>query len=213
MKKLFKSLMSDSLFYLIFVISIMPLFFVEEIFSTPIYILLVAYFFLKIAYEYNLGKYPNKLLLLFDILGTLSLLFKFKFLILLRTIRIIRLVAKGKNIQILYNVFYNQREIFRSILIISFTYVILTSVLVFNIEPETFDNNYFNAFYWAGITLTTVGYGDIYPVTTIGKTVALLSSFFGIGIIALPTGIIAAEFKRSFKYKQTNEERDEWKVK
>ena len=48
--------------------------------------------------------------------------------------------------------------------------------------------------YWATISLTTMGYGDIYPVTTVGRIVTMLSSLFGIAIIALPAGIITAGY-------------------
>lgn len=48
--------------------------------------------------------------------------------------------------------------------------------------------------YWATVSLTTMGYGDIYPVTTTGRIVTMLSSVFGIAIIALPSGIITAGF-------------------
>lgn len=54
--------------------------------------------------------------------------------------------------------------------------------------------NIFDAFYWATISLTTVGYGDIYPVTTIGRIVTMISSVFGIAIIALPSGVITASY-------------------
>ena len=53
---------------------------------------------------------------------------------------------------------------------------------------------FFDAIYWATISLTTVGYGDIYPVTTIGRIVTMISSVFGIAIIALPSGVITAGY-------------------
>ena len=52
----------------------------------------------------------------------------------------------------------------------------------------------FEALYWATISLTAVGYGDIYPVTTIGRIVAMLSSIFGVAVVALPAGIITAGY-------------------
>lgn len=61
------------------------------------------------------------------------------------------------------------------------------------IVPDSF-GNFFDAIYWATVSLTTVGYGDIYPVTVIGRIVTMISSIFGIAIIALPSGIITAGF-------------------
>ena len=64
-------------------------------------------------------------------------------------------------------------------------------------NPETgkhlFDD-FFDAFYWAACTLTTVGYGDIYPVSDIGRLISIISSIVGIAIIALPSGIITAGY-------------------
>ena len=72
-------------------------------------------------------------------------------------------------------------------------YIIISALIVFNIEPDTF-NNFFEAIYWATVSLTTVGYGDIYPITNIGKLVSMVSSVFGIAIVALPSGIITAGY-------------------
>ena len=69
---------------------------------------------------------------------------------------------------------------------------------MFNVEPDSF-NTFFDAIYWSTVSLTTVGYGDIYPVTVLGRTVAMISSFFGIAIVALPAGIVTAEYLGSLK--------------
>ena len=66
-----------------------------------------------------------------------------------------------------------------------------------NINPHTGEENlhsYFDALYWATVTLTTVGYGDLCPVTDIGRVVSMLSSLFGVAIIALPSGVITASY-------------------
>lgn len=62
-----------------------------------------------------------------------------------------------------------------------------------NVEPNTF-NNFFDAIYWAVVSLTTMGYGDIYPVTVTGRIVTIFSAFIGIAIVALPSGIITAGY-------------------
>ena len=63
------------------------------------------------------------------------------------------------------------------------------------VQPEQFPN-VLSALWWAVCTLTTVGYGDVYPLTAIGKFFASVISLVGIGIIAIPTGIIAAGFNQ-----------------
>ena len=72
-------------------------------------------------------------------------------------------------------------------------YVLISALVIYNVEPESF-NTFFDAVYWATISLTTVGYGDLYPVTTIGRIVTMISSVFGIAIIALPSGVITAGY-------------------
>jgi voltage-gated potassium channel len=60
-------------------------------------------------------------------------------------------------------------------------------------QPQAF-NNAFSSFWWAVATITTVGYGDIYPITIAGKLISALISFLGIALVAIPTGIISAGF-------------------
>lgn len=72
---------------------------------------------------------------------------------------------------------------------------------MFNIEPETY-NNFFDAIYWATVSLTTVGYGDIYAVSVIGKVITMISSLFGIAIVALPAGIITAGYMEEIGQKE-----------
>ena len=72
---------------------------------------------------------------------------------------------------------------------------------MFNVEPETY-NNFFDAIYWATVSLTTVGYGDIYAVSVIGKVITMISSLFGIAIVALPAGIITAGYMEEIRQKE-----------
>ncbi len=72
-------------------------------------------------------------------------------------------------------------------------YIVISALIMFNLEPQSFDT-FFDALYWSTVSLTTVGYGDIYPVTVPGRIVAMISSFLGIAIVALPAGIVTAEY-------------------
>ena len=76
--------------------------------------------------------------------------------------------------------------------------MLLSALIMFNAEPDSFPT-FFDAFYWAMVTLTTVGYGDIYPVSVTGRVVSMISSFMGIAIVALPTGIITAGYMDALK--------------
>ena len=89
------------------------------------------------------------------------------------------------------NVFKKQKETFIAILVMAITYILVSALVIINVEPETFPT-YFDALYWATISLTTVGYGDVYAVTTIGKIITMISSFLGIAVVALPAGIITS---------------------
>ena len=64
-------------------------------------------------------------------------------------------------------------------------------------QPEVFKNA-FSGFWWSVTTMLTIGYGDIYPVTTAGTILATILSFLGVGAVAIPTGIISAGFVERF---------------
>ena len=72
-------------------------------------------------------------------------------------------------------------------------YIIITALAVFNAEPETF-KDFFDAIYWATVSLTTIGYGDICPTTAAGKLIAMVSTFVGMAVIALPSAVITAGY-------------------
>ena len=77
--------------------------------------------------------------------------------------------------------------------LIIFNPILISALVMFNAEPETF-GNFFDAIYWATVSLTTVGYGDIYATSVVGKVITMISAVFGIAIVALPAGIITAGY-------------------
>ena len=91
---------------------------------------------------------------------------------------------------------------------------------MFNVEPRinpitgdpTF-STFFDALYWATVTLTTVGYGDVCPVTEVGRFVSMLSSIFGVAIIALPSGVITASYMEEIRRQDAKEKENEAKNK
>lgn len=115
---------------------------------------------------------------------------------LFRTFRVFRALKAfrySKNINIIINVFKKQKDSLIVVCWLAVGYVIISALVMFNAEPETF-GNFFDAIYWATVSLTTVGYGDIYATSTLGKIVTMVSAVFGIAIVALPAGIITAGY-------------------
>ena len=120
---------------------------------------------------------------------------------LMRVLRVVKVIRYFEPLEIVLAVIRKQRKILYTVLSLAFFYILITAMIMFNAEedinPETgkylFDN-FFDAFYWAACTLTTVGYGDIYPVSDIGRVISVISSVVGIAIIALPSGIITAGY-------------------
>ena len=111
----------------------------------------------------------------------------------MRVFRSFKLFRYSKNAQIIANIFKKQKEPLGYVLLLALGYIIISALIVFNVEPDSF-NSFFDAVYWATVSLTTMGYGDIYPVTGIGRIVTMVSSIFGIAIVALPAGIITAGY-------------------
>ena len=110
-----------------------------------------------------------------------------------RVFRAFKMFRYSKSVRIIVSVFKKSRESLIAVGTLAIAYIIISALIVFNVEPESF-NTFFDAIYWATVSLTTVGYGDIYPVTTIGRIVTMISSVFGIAIVALPAGIITAGY-------------------
>ena len=115
---------------------------------------------------------------------------------LMRTFRVFRafkMIRYSKSISIIANVIRDQKTPLIAVGTLALGYILVSALVVFNVEPDTFDS-FFDAIYWATVSLTTVGYGDIYPVTTTGRIVTMISSFMGIAVVALPAGIITAGY-------------------
>ena len=89
--------------------------------------------------------------------------------------------------------FRKQKKVLSAVATMAVAYILISALVIYNVEPGSFET-FFDAIYWATISLTTVGYGDIYPITTIGRIVTMISSAFGIAIIALPSGVITAGY-------------------
>lgn len=120
---------------------------------------------------------------------------------LLKILRVVKVVRYFESLEIILSVIRKQRKILYTVLSLALFYTFITAMIMFNAEedinPETgkylFDD-FFDAFYWAACTLTTVGYGDLYPISDTGRIISIISSLVGIAIIALPSGVITAGY-------------------
>lgn len=216
-KKIYKILnqnaIYDTFMFTVIIMSIIPLAFVKQqswmtlIDRITVIIFIVDYilrWFVADKLSNKLNKFilypltPMAIIDLLSILPSITLLnssFKllkiFRLFRSLRLLKILKLVRYSKSITMICNVFKKQKETFITILVMAITYILVSALVIINVEPETFPT-YFDALYWATISLTTVGYGDVYAVTTIGKIITMISSFLGIAVVALPAGIITS---------------------
>lgn len=132
-----------------------------------------------------------------------------------KVFRVFRAFRYSKNICMVLNVFRKQRDSLMVVFGFAIAYVVISALVIFNAEPETFPTM-FDAIYWATISLTTVGYGDVYATSEVGKFITMVSAVLGIAIVALPAGIIIAgyqdelaEMKIEEKIKKTNRHKNQ----
>ena len=159
-------------------------------------------------------RYPFSFMAIVDLLSILpSLTFLnsgFKVLRLLRmsrafrVLRVFRALRYSRSLRIIGNVLRSSKDSLAAVGTLAIGYIFISSLIIFNAEPDSF-NNFFQAMYWATVSLTTVGYGDIYPVSTLGRAIAMVSSIFGMAIVALPSGIITAGYMRELEKERRSE--------
>ena len=191
-------------------VSMVPLMFKEQngvletIDTVTVYILFLDYILRWMSHDFisrwfrgrrtALVVYPVTPLALIDLvsllpsLGLLGHAFRF-----LRMFRIFKLFHYSQSFSRILRAFDKEKKVLGSVLMIAVAYIFISALAMFAYEPDTFDS-FFHALYWATTALTTVGYGDVYPVTDVGKLISMVSSLFGIAVIAMPAGIITSSF-------------------
>jgi len=179
-----------------------------ELFTTIIFI--IDYVLRLVTSDHKLKKggrsfliYPFTPMAIIDLLsilpsliavnGALKILKVLRLLRTLRVFRVFKVIRYSKSITIIINVFKKQKESLLVVGGLAVGYILVSALVVISIEPDTFPT-FFDAVYWATVSLTTVGYGDIYAVSAAGKVITMISSIFGIAIVALPAGIITAGY-------------------
>lgn len=185
-------------------------------------IFIVDYLLRLITADYKLDKggksfalYPFTPMAIIDLLsilpsviainGALRVLKVFRLLRTLRVFRVFKAVRYSKSISMIVNVFKKQKESLLVVCGLACGYILVSALIVISIEPETFPT-FFDAVYWATVSLTTVGYGDIYAVSTAGKIITMISSVFGIAIVALPAGIVTAGYMNELENSREKKE-------
>ena len=131
---------------------------------------------------------------------------------LVRLLRIFKLNRYSDALSSIGEVFRKKsQEIFVSIFFV-FILLVISSLLIYYAEhdaqPEQFANA-FSGLWWAVATLTTVGYGDIYPVTVLGRILGTIIAIMGIGMVAVPTGILSAGFVEILEQKNSSKQESE----
>ena len=203
-----------------------PLFWYFDIFSSVIYI--VDYILRWMTCDLRSEKPRWKAFLLYPftpmaILDLLSILPTFEVVSssyklaksarLLKIFRFTKIVHYLGPLEIFVTVVKKQWKLLMAVLLVAIFDILITAILIFQseqeIDPVTGEyifKSFHDAFYWATITLTTVGYGDFYPVSELGKTLSIISSLIGIGVIAMPASIITAGYMQELNRRMKEEE-------
>lgn len=133
----------------------------------------------------------------------------FRMIRIVRIFRLFRINAYSDSLHVIGEVIYGKRSQLVSSVVIILILMLGSSLCMYSLEheaqPDVFQNA-FSGIWWAASTLLTVGYGDIYPVTVLGKVFGIFITFLGVGMVAIPTGIISAGFVDQYsRLKRRNE--------
>lgn len=125
----------------------------------------------------------------------------FRMIRIIRIFRLFRINAYHDSLSVITSVIVERGQQLVASVFIIVVLMLASSLCMYSLEheaqPEVFSNA-FSGIWWATSTLLTVGYGDIYPITTLGKLFGILISFLGVGMVAIPTGIISAGFVNQY---------------
>ncbi len=214
-------------------VSIIPLLFREQpsfflYFDViPAIIFVIDYILRWITADYELKKgwvsfliYPFSFMAIIDMLSILPTIhmlsptFKAaRVTRLLRILRVVKFIRYYEPLEIIMAVIKRQGRILWTVFSLALFYIFITALIMFNAEEDVNPNtgeylfhNFFDAVYWAACTLTTVGYGDIYPVSQIGRFISMISAFVGVAIVALPSGIMTAGYLDELKARRDQKE-------
>lgn len=130
----------------------------------------------------------------------------FRMLRVARIFHLFRLNAKYDSFNVITTVLYEKKNQIISSVFIVVILMLASGLCMYSVEheaqPDVFKNA-FSSIWWSMSTLLTVGYGDIYPITTLGKVMAICIAYLGVGAVAIPTGIISAGFVEQYQRKSS----------
>lgn len=193
--------------------------------TVSLIVFLIDYILRLITADYEMEKgaksfliYPITPMAIIDLISILPFIITvnngFRVLRLLRIIKTLRVFRSfkifrySKNFDRIVKVLKLETKPLLTVLSLAIFYVLFTSLVMFNIEPQTFDG-FFDAVYWSVISLTSIGYGDISPVSDIGRAFTVISAIVGVAIIALPSGIITAGYMEILREDKSDKSGDE----
>ena len=135
-----------------------------------------------------------------DMLSFLPHLLSFFFRV-VRIFRLFRINAYYDGLNVIGEVIRSKKDQILSSVFIILVLMMASSLCMYGLEheaqPQVF-RNAFSGFWWAVSTLLTVGYGDIYPITALGRLFGIAITFLGVGMVAIPTGILSAGFVEQY---------------
>ena len=125
----------------------------------------------------------------------------FRLFRIVRIFRLFRINAYYDSLNVITEVIVGKKQQLLSSLFILSVLMVASSLCMYSLEhdaqPEVFSNA-FSGLWWSVSTLLTIGYGDIYPITPLGKAVSIVITFLGVLMVAIPTGIISAGFVEQY---------------
>ncbi len=158
----------------------------------------------RLRYIFSLGSLID-LLAIVPFYLPLSTIYDFRFVRIFRLIKFLRVFKLGRYLnatKIISNVFKSKKEELVLCLLITLTLIVVASSLMYFVEHDTQPDKFSSipeTMWWSVTTLTTVGYGDVFPITELGRILTACISILGIGIFALPAGILASGFSAEFQ--------------
>ncbi len=133
-----------------------------------------------------------------------------RFMRVLRLLRVFKLTRYSSSMSLLLQVLADEAKSIGAALFILFIMIIMASSLIYLAEheaqPETF-NSIPASMWWSVITMTSIGYGDVIPITVIGKILASIIGIISIGIVALPAGLLASGFSEALRQRRAHYEK------